>query len=59
MSFYTGKAGLKNAPENALPISLSNLRKAKRHGYEFALYTKNFKAEKLTPEWFRKPSQQP
>jgi hypothetical protein len=54
MSFYLGKAGLKNAPENTLPLSLKNLKKAGRRGYDFTLYTKDLSVAKLTPEWFRK-----
>ena len=54
MSFYLNKAGMKNAPENTLPLSLKNLKKAGRRGFEFTLYTKNIDVDKITPEWFRK-----
>ena len=54
MSFYLNKAGMKQAPENALPLSLRNLKKAGRRGFEFTLYTKNLDVDKLTPEFFRK-----
>lgn len=54
MSFYIGKAGQKNASENTLPLSLKNLKKAGRRGFEFTLYTKNLVVDKVTPEWFRK-----
>ena len=54
MSFYLGKAGLKNAPENTLPLSLRNLKKAGRRGFKFMLYTKSLDVDKLTPELFRK-----
>ena len=54
MSFYIGKSGLKQAPENTLPLSLKNLKKAGRRGFEFTLYTKNLDVDKLTPEFFRK-----
>ena len=54
MSFYLGKSGLKNAPENTLPLSLKNLKKAGRRGFDFTLYTKDFAVDKVTPEWFRK-----
>ena len=54
MSFYIGKSGMKQAPENALPLSLKNLKKAGRRGFDFTLYTKNIDVDKLTPEFFRK-----
>lgn len=54
MSFYINKAGLKNSPENALPLSLRNLKKVGRRGFEFTLYTKKIDVDKLTPELFRK-----
>lgn len=54
MSFYLNKAGMKNAPENTLPLSLKNLKKAGRRGFDFVLYVKTIDVNKVTPEFFRK-----